>query len=135
MLAARARSTAASIAPTADLSVRVVDAGCSDAYAGAVPADLVLLVGILGNISDQDVQVLISAAPQLCAPGASVVWSRGRDQRDINEDIREWFATSGFDEIDYAALDAGSRPALGLMRYAGHPVALVPGRQLFTFWR
>lgn len=134
-LADRARSTAATVAPEADVAVQVVDAGRSDAYVGAVPADLVLLVGIMGNISSQDVQALIGASAQFCRPGARVVWSRGRDTSDINDDVRAWFATAGFIEVDYAALETGSRPALGLMRYGGEPVDLVPGRQLFTFWR
>lgn len=131
----RARSTAAAVAPEAAVSVRVVDAGDSDAYVGAVPADLVLLVGILGNISDVDVQALIAATPQFCHPGAHVVWSRGRDTSDINDDVRAWFDAAGFTAVDYAAMDTGSRPALGLMRYSGKPVNLVPGRRLFTFWR
>lgn len=42
-------------------------------YADAVPADLVLLCGIFGNIPDADVQATVRAAPQLCAPGAEVV--------------------------------------------------------------
>ena len=134
-LADRARSTAATVAPEADVAVQVVDAGRSDAYVGAVPADLVLLVGIMGNISSQDGQALIGASAQFCRPGAHVVWSRGRDTSEINDDVRAWFATAGFIELDYAALETGSRPALGLMRYGGEPVDLVPGRQLFTFWR
>lgn len=134
-LAGRARSTAASVAPETDVSVRVVDAGDSDAYVGAIPADLVLLLGIMGNISDQDVQALITATPQFCSPGALVVWSRGRDRSDINDDVRAWFAAAGFTELHYAALETGSRPALGLMRYSGDRVDLVPGQRLFTFWR
>ena len=49
-LADRARATAAAVAPESGVTVRVVDAGNSDAYVGAVPVDLVLLVGIMGNI-------------------------------------------------------------------------------------
>jgi len=134
-LADRARSTASAAAPEAGVSVREVDAGHSDAYIGAVPADLVLLVGMMGNISDQDVQALITATPQFCSPGAHVVWSRGRDRSDINDDVRPWFAAAGFTELDYAELETGSRPALGLMSYIGDQVDLVRGQRLFTFWR
>jgi hypothetical protein len=52
-LAQRARDAAVS-AGLSGLLVRTGDAGSSDAYAGAVPADIVVLVGILGNISDDD---------------------------------------------------------------------------------
>ena len=65
-LAERARVTAAAVAPQTEVSVRTADAGNTDAYVGAVPADLVLLVGIMGNISDADVQALV-AAPGRCA--------------------------------------------------------------------
>jgi hypothetical protein len=39
-------------------SVRHVDAPQTDAYLGAVPADLVLLCGIFGDLTDSDVQQL-----------------------------------------------------------------------------
>ena len=135
-LAERARVTAAAVAPQTEVSVRTADAGNTDAYVGAVPADLVLLVGIMGNISDADVQALVAAAGQMCRPGARVVWSRGRDRDDLNDEIRNWFADAGFSDVDYATVDVdGSRPALGVVRYDGPPVELAPGRHLFTFVR
>ena len=38
------------------------DAGRTDSYAGAVPADLVLLCGVFGNLSDEDVQATVGPA-------------------------------------------------------------------------
>jgi hypothetical protein len=140
-IAQRARD-AATAAGLHQVEVRTVDAGNTDSYVGAVPADLVLLVGIFGNLGDTDVQRLIRAAPQLCRPGATLLWSRGRDlssrggdETDLNDDVRTWFSAAGFTELDYAARDSGSRPALGAMRYDGPAQPLVPGRQLFTFVR
>jgi SAM-dependent methyltransferase len=77
-LVERARSAAAVVA--ADVEVLAADAGCSETYVGlgTVPADVVLLVGVLGNISDADVAVTVAAMPRLCAPGATLLWSRGR---------------------------------------------------------
>ena len=77
----------------------------------------------------------IESAPQLCAPGATLLWSRGRDDRDLNAEIQARFAAAGFNHVAYEARDHGSLPALGVMRYAGPPVDLVPGRRLFTFLR
>lgn len=135
-LAERARVTAAAVVPQTEVSVRTVDAGNTDAYVGAVPADLVLLVGIMGNISNADVEALVATAAQFCRPGAYVVWSRGRDRDDLNDEIRSWFADAGFADVDYATVDIdGSRPALGVVRYDGPPVELAPGRHLFTFVR
>lgn len=134
VLAERARS-AARAAQLPNLEVRVTDAGTTDAYVGVVPADLVLLVGIFGNIDDDDLERTIKAAPELCAPGATLIWSRGRDHTDRNDAVRQWFAEVGFTEIDYLERSTGSRPALGAVRYDGEPRQLRPGRQLFTFWR
>jgi hypothetical protein len=132
-IAAQARGAAAGL--PARVEVREGDAGLSDAYAGAVPADLVLLVGIFGNVSDADVARTIAAAPQLCAPGALLLWSRGGHEGDRNAWIRERFAAAGFDELGYATRDTGSRPALGAARYAGPATPLVTGERLFTFVR
>ena len=41
----------------------------------------------------------------------------------------------GFHELDYAALETASRPALGAMRYEGESRAFVADTQLFTFLR
>ena len=67
-LVARARDMAQGL--PADIEVRQADAAQSDVYQHSVPADLVLLCGIFGNVSDADVQATIEASPQLCAPGA-----------------------------------------------------------------
>ena len=109
------------------VEVRTVDAGTTDAYAGAVPAEIVLLVGIFGNISDDDLWRTIGAAPQLCAPGATLLWSRGRDEGDRNAEVRTRFAAAGFAELAYETLDRDGWPALGVVRYDGPPVDLVPG--------
>lgn len=134
-LAARAREQAASSVPSAHVTVRTIDAGSTTAYAGAVPADLVLLVGIFGNISDDDVKRTIDAAPQLCRPGATLLWSRGRKDGDLNPQVRRWFADAGFAELDYLTLDRGNHPAVGAMRYDGPPRPLVREARLFTFVR
>lgn len=132
---ARAAERAAAAAGLPAVSVHAADAGETDAYVGAVPAEVVLLVGIFGNITDRDIARTIAAAPQLCAPGATLVWSRGRDGGDRNAEVRAWFAAAGFDEIAYRTLDEGTRPAVGIARYVGEPADLVTGQRLFTFIR
>lgn len=118
------------------MHVRTVDAGSTEAYLDLVPADLVLLVGIFGNITDRDLYATITASPQFCAPGARPVWSRDRETGgDRDDDVRAWFTQVGFLEVDYATRDSGSVPALGAMRYDGPPQPLVPGQRLFTFQR
>jgi hypothetical protein len=129
----RARQFALS-AGLVNVTVRHVDAGQSEAYLGAVPADLVLLCGIFGNLADDDVQQLIQATPQFCRPGATVIWTRHSGSPDLTPTIRSWFREAGFDERAFAA-PADAIFTVGCEEYRGEPTALVPGRRLFTFVR
>lgn len=133
-LAAQARQRAAA-AGVPQVEVRTVDAGHSDAYVGAVPADIVLLVGILGNLSDAHVSATIAAGPQLCAPGATLLWSRGREESDHNEAVRRSFRAAGFTELDYDEHGGERGAALGALRYDGEPQVLIAGQEWFTFLR
>jgi SAM-dependent methyltransferase len=133
-IAQRARERAAA-AGLAGVEVRTTDAGSSDAYVGAVPAQIVLLVGIFGNISDDDLWRLLAFAPPLCAPGAILLWSRGIDGSDRNDRIRARFGVAGFTELDYATSGGPDAAALGVVRYDGPPVELRTGQPLFTFLR
>ncbi len=51
------------------------DAGITDACAGAVPAHIVMVCGLFGNISVTGIQATVAALPSLCAPGALVLWT------------------------------------------------------------
>lgn len=107
----------------------------TNSYRGAVPADIVLLVGLLGNMSHEDVSTTIATTPQMCRTGATLIWSRGRDRDDINDRVRGELTAARFTECDYAASDQRTRPAAGLVRYDGTTVPLDPTRRLFTFFR
>ena len=131
-LAARASRAAQALAARVD--VRRADAAQSDVYSGAVPADLVLLCGIFGNVSDADVRATIGATPQLCAPGAEVVWTRHRGDPDLTPSIRGWFAAAGFEEVVFIAPDA-DQWSVGVHRLSGDPHPLEPGCHWFTFLR
>ena len=138
VLAERAR-TAAAGAGLQRVEVREGDAGTTATYAGAVPADVLLLVGVFGNITEADLRITVAAAPQLCAPGAWLIWSRGRDLARggaDNAEVSSWFVAAGFTEVAYEEHpDPGASAALGVLRYDGPPQALEPGRHLFTFTR
>lgn len=70
-----------------NIEVRRTDAGTSNAYLGAAPADLLLLCGIFGNITD-DVHRTIAAAPQLCKQNTVVIWTRNPQDPDLTQRIR-----------------------------------------------
>jgi hypothetical protein len=131
-LAARARNAADAL--PANVEVLEVDAAQSDVYAQAAPADLVLLCGIFGNIRDGDVRTTIDAAPQLCAPGAEVVWTRHRHDPDLTPSIRDWFADAGFEELAFVA-PQGEHWSVGVHRFVGEHRPLELGRHWFSFFR
>jgi hypothetical protein len=131
-LSARARDVAGLL--PAQIDVRQADAAQSDVYAGAVPAELVLLCGIFGNVSDADVQATVDAAPQLCAPGAEVIWTRHRRAPDLTPSIRGWFAAAGFEEVAFVA-PGSDEWSVGVHRLVAEPSPLELGCHWFTFLR
>ena len=77
---ARAAARAAGLP---DVEVLAGDASLTDHYAPLVPADLVLVCGVLGNLVDADVERTIDHLAQLCRPGGTVVWTRTRHFRKL----------------------------------------------------
>lgn len=108
------------------------DAGLTDAYAGTVPAAIVLVCGVFGNIVDRDVETTVRALPTLCDDGASVLWTRHTRAPDLTPTIRRWFAESGFQEEAFDALE-GTSVGVGMHRLVNPPEAFEPGRRLFRF--
>jgi hypothetical protein len=116
------------------IEVRRADAGSTRSCAGAAPADLVLMCGVFGNVSDDDVHRTVAALPQLAALGARVIWTRHRRAPDLTPRIRAWFAESGFDEEHFVA-PADGIWSVGVHRFTGTPEPLDDDRRLFTFTR
>jgi hypothetical protein len=116
------------------VSVTCTDAGRSDVYRELVPVDLVLLCGVLGNISDRDVRRLVEALPQLCQTGALVIWTRHHRPPDLTPSIRGWLREARFDEISFTA-PSDVVFSVGVHRFAGEPTPLMPAQTLFTFVR
>jgi hypothetical protein len=118
-------------------AVEVVEADASTTTVadGAVPADLLLLCGIFGNVSDDDIRNTIELAPTLLAPGATVIWTRHRMAPDLTPRIREWFAAAGFDEVAFEtpSTDSAQFVGVGVHRLRAAPRPFVPGVRLFTF--
>ena len=114
------------------VEVLQADAGITDAYGGAVPAQIVVACGVFGNITGRDIQATVAALPSLCAPGALVLWTRHRVPPDLTPAIRSWFGEAGFREEAFDISDDGFM-AVGAHRLTGQPAALMPGQRLFTF--
>ncbi|MBI4899958.1 MAG: class I SAM-dependent methyltransferase [Actinobacteria bacterium] len=118
-----------------EFQVVEADAGTTSTYAGLVPADLVLLSGIMGNISPADIERLVHTSRQLCSPGATVLWTRGAQDPDLGPDIRRWFAQTGFAEVACDEWIEGTGMRVGVERLEADPERLVLGQPIFTFTR
>lgn len=111
------------------------DAAVSDVYAPFVPADIVLACGIFGNISDQDLERTVRSLSMLCRTGASVIWTRHRNEPDLTPRIRSWFAESGFEELGFDAIDNESKSGIGTVHLTGAPRPFQSAFRFFTFTR
>lgn len=106
------------------------DASLTDAYIGAVPADLVLVCGVFGNIAEADIANTIEQLGQLCAPQATVIWTRHRRAPDLVPRIRETFQQAGFAEV---AFEDAPPFGIGANRLRRAPGPLQRGVKLFDF--
>ena len=138
---AAAAASRASLAGLPAVEVRQSDAGLPESYADALPADVLLLCGIFGNVSDEDAHRTALAAATMCAPGATVIWTRHRRPPDLTPQLRSWFAAAGFAEAAFDALPTTPLLSVGVAR---RPAAMqgngprpalnsVPSERLFTF--
>jgi hypothetical protein len=127
---ARARADAAGVGAM----VRIVegDASLSRWYVDHVPADLVLVCGVFGNISAGDITATIEALPSFCRPGSHVVWTRHRRPPDATPAIRARFAAAGFTELAFEAPE-GTVMTVGHHRFDGETTPFDPDRRLFDF--
>jgi hypothetical protein len=129
---ARDRAAATGVAG----QVRVIegDASLCRWYEHDVPADLVLVCGVFGNISLGDITRTIGALPGFCRPGSQVIWTRHRRPPDATPAIRAEFAAVGFTELAFEAPE-GYVLAVGRQRLDREPAAgaFDPTCRLFDF--
>ena len=128
---AAAARQAAQAAGLPRVEVMTGDAALTDAYAGLTPADLVIVCGVFGNMTDADIERTVGFCTQLCARGGTVVWTRGRWAPDLLPRICDWFACRGFDEL--WASDPAEGWGAAAHRFTGAPDPLQPGARMFTF--
>jgi hypothetical protein len=126
-----ADATVAMAGLRATIRVEVADAGDPDRFRHALPADLLLLCGIFGNISDDDIRRTIAAVPAMCRTGATVIWTRHRREPDLTPSIRAWFDAAGCESTGFVSPASGSF-AIGCERVTVSSTAPMPTR-LFGF--
>jgi hypothetical protein len=108
------------------------DAGVTSIYRDAVPADVLLLCGIFGNVTDEDLRRTVANASRLCAPHATVLWTLHRRDPDRTPELREWFDAAGYEELAFDS-PGPDRFALGTIRLKVPPLPYVPNLRLFAF--
>jgi hypothetical protein len=92
-----------------DLEVRTGDAAAVATYADRLPTDVLVLVGVLGNVSDADAETTIAATASMVVPGGAVVWSRSNRFRaeaahgydDPAVWVRDRFEAHGFETREF----------------------------------
>jgi hypothetical protein len=131
-LAASARARAAELGVADRIRVVEGDASQASLCVDAVPAHVVLLCGIFGNISAADITRTIQAMPGFCVAGGHVVWTRHRRPPDRTPSIRVDFAAAGFTELAFEAPD-GAILGVGHHRLDGATAAFDPSQKLFQF--
>ncbi|MFE0026552.1 hypothetical protein [Amycolatopsis sp. NPDC059021] len=122
---------AARAAGLTGVEVVTADAALTDHYRDMVPADLVLLCGVFGNITDEDIERTVGVCAQLCGTGGAVVWTRHRGAPDRVPAICAWFEERAFDRQWLSAPDRGF--GVGVHRFRGEPRPLREGVRMFTF--
>ncbi len=127
-----ARNTAFAASAAAGLDIEVVtgDASLTANYRGIAPADLVLMCGVFGNITEDDIQRTIDNCRSLTAAGGTVIWTRGRTAPDLLPQICTWFEERDFERLWVS--DAGVNYGVGVHRYRGEPLPLKDS-SMFTF--
>lgn len=131
----RLAADAAARAAAAGLSgvrVREGDASLAGAYADVVPVHLALVCGVLGNMTDDDVERTVRLLPTLLTPGGRVIWTRHTGAPDLTPSVRSWFADAGFRELAFDT-EPGFRYAVGVHALEGPVAAYRPQARLFTF--
>lgn len=130
---ARAARRGAAAAGLAGVEVRQADASSVASFADALPADVLMLCGIFGNVCASDIRQTVRAAPAMCRPGGTVIWTRHRRPPDLTPQLRQWLTRAGFDEIAFDPLGTTTLAGVGVGRLTRPTATGLPGSALFTF--
>jgi hypothetical protein len=110
------------------------DATNSSSYTGAVPADIIIVCGVFGNLANEaELKRLIGNLPVLAKKGSFAIWTRGQtDGIAHSETVRKIFREAKFEEVNFRLTLTGDM-AVGTHRYLGEGLPLPENKQLFDF--
>lgn len=114
------------------VEIVVGDASSTSVYEGVAPADLALVCGVFGNLSDADVRHTVEQLPRLLRPAGTVIWTRHRRSPDLTPSVRTWFADAEFEEVGFD-MEEGFLIGVGTHRLVGPTLPYLPKIRLFEF--
>lgn len=118
------------------VTVLTADAGLTANYTDFLPVDLLLLCGIFGNISAQDIRTTLGAVPAMLRPGGIVIWTRGYFVPDLRSAVRSWVAEVGLVETSWDSEPEGYGVGVARRGNAARETDRPPlPLRLFTFIR
>ncbi len=107
------------------------DAAELNHYRPYAPADVVVMCGLFGNISEADIRRMVGYAIPLTKRGGTVIWTRGRQGAHMAPTICGWFIDAGFEERHMSDPTGGFR--VGAHRSCVNPTPLPEYVTAFTF--
>lgn len=109
------------------------DATLATNYVGAVPADIVIVCGVLGNLADEgELNRLLDNLSFLSKTGAFVIWTRGHSNGiPYSDNVRKILSASGFEEVDFKLTNTKDM-GVGIHRYIGENLPQPKEQKLFV---
>ncbi|CAN5909903.1 hypothetical protein BH11VER1_BH11VER1_09830 [soil metagenome] len=131
----RGRAAAAAAALEAQVQFLCADATLAENYRGIVPADLIIISGVLGHQSNAGILRFLENLSMLCKSGGSVIWNRHLVTNEGTKSvlqIRENLGRNGFKEVHYEVTSRNGT-AVGRSRFGGEVAPFDPERKIFEF--
>ncbi len=115
------------------VSAIIADATMASSYTGVLPANVIILCGVLGNVERDEISRLIRNLRTLCASSAFVIWTRHtRGGPHQVERIQKEFASNQFSSVKLLTTPQ-EHFNIGLNCYAGPTNGLHQDKRLFSF--
>lgn len=133
-LVERGRATIESLGLAKQIELINGDATLASNYIGAVPADIVIVCGIFGNLADEgELNRLLDNLSFLSNPGAFVIWTRGHSNGiPYSDNVRKTLRALRFEEVNFKLTATGDM-GVGLHRYRSENLPQPKEQQLFVF--
>jgi hypothetical protein len=132
-LVERGRATIESLSLAKQIEFINGDAAIASNYVGAVPADIVIVCGVFGNLTEGELNRLLDNLSFLSKPGAFVIWTRGHSNGiPYSENVRKILRVSGLEEVNFKLTATGDM-GVGLHQYKGENLPQPKEQQLFVF--